>query len=109
MVKRSLDLLIDGHKLWLAQALLKAAELPIIRARSLSNLQRWKDKGTWGAVYDEWWVIMTNASDKYLIDIMTGEYDDANRLRQSMPYTGILDEETRAELLARYQEAERLR
>jgi hypothetical protein len=57
MVKRSLDLLIDGHKLWLAQALLKAAELPIIRTRSLSNLQRWKDKGTWGAVYDEWWVI----------------------------------------------------
>lgn len=107
MVKRNPHLLLDDRKLWVAQAVLKAAELPIIRAKSLSNLERWKAKGTWGQVYDEWWEIMTNATDEYLIDIMTGEYDEANRLRQSMPYTGIIDEETLLEIYARYQEAQR--
>jgi hypothetical protein len=108
MLKRNPHLLIDDRKLWIAQAVLKAAKLSIIRARSLANLQRWKAKGTWGPVYDEWWEIMTNASDRYLIDVMTGECDEANRLRQSMPYTGIIDEKTRLEIYARYQDAQRL-
>jgi hypothetical protein len=107
-MKRNLHLLIDDRKLWMAQAVLEVADLPTIRATSLSNLERWKAQGTWFPVYDQWWEIMAHAGDDEIIHIMTGEGDEPNRLRQSMPYTGIIDEETRLKVLARYHEACRL-
>lgn len=45
---------------------------------------------------------MMHASDDHIIQIMTGEGDEPNRLRQSIPYPGIVDEETRLKLLAKY-------
>lgn len=94
MKRRNDHLLIDDHKLRITQAVLDAADLTTIRAKSLANLTRWREKGTWGPVYDEWWEIMTNASDAVLIHIMTSQADEPNRLRQSMPYTGMLTQET---------------
>jgi hypothetical protein len=103
MARRNHHLLLDDLKLWISQAALSLADLNTIRAKSLSNLQRWRDQGTWGPVYDEWWQIMTEASDEYVIYLMTDEGDEPNRLRQSCPYVGIVDEGTRQNLLARYQ------
>lgn len=108
MLKRNEHLLLDDLKLWLAQAVLQTADLPTIRAVSLSNLERWKANGTWGRVYEEWRQIMAQSPDHELIHIMTGEGDEPNRLRQSAPYVGIIDEETRQKVLARYYEACRL-
>jgi hypothetical protein len=108
MIRRNLHLLIDDRKLWMSQAVLEVADLPTIRAVSLSNLQRWKAQGTWGRVYDQWREIMEHSGDDEIIHIMTGEGDEPNRLRQSMPYAGIIDEETRLKVLARYHEACRL-
>lgn len=102
MKKRNSHLLLDDRKLWVAQAVLDAADLKTIRAKSLSNLTRWRSKGTWGPVYDEWWQIMTNASDVVLIHIMTSQGDEPNRLRQSMPYTGLLSQETLRRIRIRY-------
>lgn len=62
-----------------------------IRKKSLENLSRWRAKGTWGPVYDEWESILHNDSDQELIAIMTEWTDKANRLRQSMPYVGMLN------------------
>lgn len=84
--------ILDQFKLRMAEAALECTDLPTIRAKSLSNLQRWKDKGTWGGVYDEWWELMSNGSDAEVISAMTGAGDEANRLRQSPPYTGIVDQ-----------------
>jgi hypothetical protein len=103
MVRKNQHVLLDELKLWLSQATLSLADLKTIRAKSLSNLQRWRAQGTWGPVYDEWWELMTHASDDHVIGIMTGNGDEPNRLRQSIPYTGIVDEETRLKLLAKYQ------
>jgi transcriptional regulator with XRE-family HTH domain len=105
MIKRNLHLLIDDRKLWMSQAVLEVADLPTIRAVSLSNIQRWKAQGVWGRVYDQWQEIMAHAGDDEIIHIMTGDGDEPNRLRQSMPYTGIIDEETRQKVLARYHKA----
>lgn len=103
MVRKNPHLLLDDLKLWISQAALSLADLKTIRAKSLSNLQRWRAQGTWGPIYDEWWELMTHASDDHIIQIMTGEGDEPNRLRQSIPYTGIVDEETRLRLVAKYQ------
>lgn len=92
--KRNSHLLLDDRKLWVAQAVLDAFDLKTIRAKSLSNLTRWRSKGTWGPVYDEWWEIMTSGLDAVLVRIMTSQDDESNRLRQSPPYTGLLSQET---------------
>lgn len=93
MRRRNDHLLLDDRRLWLSQAVLDAADLEMIRAKSLSNLTRWRSNGTWGPAYDEWWEIMTSGRDAVLIRIMTSQDDESNRLRQSMPYTGLLSQE----------------
>lgn len=103
MGRKNQHVLLDELKLWISEATLSLADLQTIRVKSLSNLRRWKAQGTWGPVYDEWWNLMTHASDASIVQIMTGEGDEPNRLRQSIPYTGIVDEETRHKLLERYR------
>lgn len=105
MAGRNQHLLLDDLKLWLSQATLSLADLTTIRAQSLENLQRWKAQGAWGPVYEEWREIMMHASDDDIVQIMTGGGGEPNRLRQSMPYVGLVDEETRLELIAKYKEA----
>jgi uncharacterized protein (DUF2384 family) len=61
-----------------------------IRAKIIENLSRWRDQGTWGHVYDEWKRIAESGSDEVLLATMCGTDDEANRLRQSAPYTGLL-------------------
>lgn len=103
MAGRNSHLLLDDLKLWLSQATLSSAELTTIRTQSLSNLQRWKAQGTWSPVYDEWLELMMHASDEHITRIMTDNGEEPNRLRQSMPYVGLVDEETRLGLIAKYQ------
>jgi hypothetical protein len=103
MVTRNPHLLLDDLKRWLSQATLDSVDLTTIRTQSLSNLQRWKARGTWGPTYDEWLDLMMHATDDCIIQIMTGEGDEANRLRQSPPYIGLVDEETKLELFAKYR------
>jgi antitoxin component of MazEF toxin-antitoxin module len=64
-----------------------------IRAQSLANLHRWKKQGAWVSAYDEWLDIMTRGSDGELFAAMLGRDDSATRLRQSMPYVGLLAQE----------------
>lgn len=89
---------LDEFKLRCAIAILQTADLSTIRAKSLANMDRWRAKGTWVSAHDEWREIMTNRSDAEVIAAMTGRDQKANRLRQSAPYTGIIDEVTRVYL-----------
>jgi antitoxin component of MazEF toxin-antitoxin module len=73
-----------------------------IRAQSLANLHRWKKQGTWVSAYDEWTDIMTRGGDGELFAAMLGRDDGAHRLRQSMPYVGLLAQE---EVQRVYEEA----
>jgi len=61
-----------------------------IRAKIIENLSRWRDQGTWGHAYDEWKRIAESGNDEVLLATMCGTDDEANRLRQSAPYTGLL-------------------
>ena len=65
-----------------------------IRSKSLANLERWKEAGVWCGAYDEWWDILHDPDDGHLYAAMLGQTDDANRLRQSMPYAGMLSKDT---------------
>jgi len=61
-----------------------------IRAKSLANLRRWNEAGVWVSAYDEWDAIMRDRDDGVLFSAMLGRDERATRLRQSMPYAGLL-------------------
>jgi hypothetical protein len=69
-----------------------------IRAKSLDNLRRWQEAGAWCSAYDEWLELIGSGDDARLYGAMVGRTDDANRLRQSMPYVGMLSKDVLEEL-----------
>ena len=73
-----------------------------IRAQILANLHRWKAQGTWVSAYDEWQTIASNHKDGELLAAMLGRDERAIRLRQSMPYVGLLPQ---AEVRKLYEQA----
>jgi len=65
-----------------------------VRRRSLENLARWKQSGAWCGAYDEWRAILERGSDEEVYAAMLGTSDRCNRLRQSMPYVGMIPQRT---------------
>jgi Antidote-toxin recognition MazE, bacterial antitoxin len=65
-----------------------------IRAQILANLQRWKSQGMWVSAYDEWQALAEQLSDGALFAAMLGRDETAVRLRQSMPFVGLLSQES---------------
>jgi antitoxin component of MazEF toxin-antitoxin module len=64
-----------------------------IRARAAANLKRWKRAGVWCSAYDEWQDIVSRADDGRLYAAMLGQDERADRLRQSIPFVGMLPDE----------------
>jgi hypothetical protein len=73
-----------------------------IRAQILANLHRWERQGVWGPAYGEWRRIAQSSDDGLLFTAMLGRDEDAVRLRQSMPYVGLLSQ---TEVRALHEEA----
>jgi antitoxin component of MazEF toxin-antitoxin module len=63
-----------------------------IRAQILANLHRWRRQGAWVSAYDEWQDIVARGDDGELFAAMLGRDDNAMRLRQSMPFVGLLSQ-----------------
>lgn len=61
-----------------------------IRAKGLANLRRWKAAGSWGKVYEEWEEVLRDPDDARLYEAMLGRDERSTRLRQSIPYVGLL-------------------
>src|ERR1700756_4564398 len=84
---------LDERKRQLAVAVVREFSTRQIRAQSLANLHRWKSQGTWIPAYDEWQQILEGGSDGALFAAMLGRDEESNRLRQSMPFVGLLSQE----------------
>ena len=84
---------LDELKRSIALAVVRSFTPREIRAQMLANLHRWKKQGTWGPVYDEWQAIAQSEDDGGLFAAMLGPDDNAVRLRQSMPFVGLLPQE----------------
>lgn len=90
--KRNAQTELDKLKLRVAKTILAEFPLSVIRQKSLSNLDRWESNGVWVSAHDEWRALMQNGTDDEVIAVMTGKNQKSNRLRQSSPYTGLLDQ-----------------
>jgi bifunctional DNA-binding transcriptional regulator/antitoxin component of YhaV-PrlF toxin-antitoxin module len=93
---------LDQLKLAISFAVVRYRTPREIRAKSLANLHRWKQQGTWVSAYDEWREIIDSNDDGRLYAAMLGRDEDSTRLRQSMPYVGLLPQ---PELRKLYEEA----
>ncbi|MGO9950096.1 MAG: hypothetical protein ACLPWG_25055 [Steroidobacteraceae bacterium] len=94
--------MLDELKRSLSLAVIRRCTPQEIRAQGLGNLYRWRNQGTWVSAYDEWTEILERGSDGELFAAMLGRDDQSNRLRQSMPYVGLLSQE---EVKRIYEEA----
>ena len=81
---------LDELKLSLALEVVRRFSPAQIRAQILANLHRWKASGSWVSAYDEWLKIAKSRDDGALFAAMLGRSDEAQRLRQSMPFVGLL-------------------
>lgn len=81
---------LDALKLQSAETVLRSVDMDALRRRSLANLKRWRKSGSWCAAFAEWEELMASGSDAEVVAAMTGSDENANRLRQSAPYVGLL-------------------
>lgn len=83
--------ILDDYKLEHARLLISTFTMDEIRKHSLANLDRWEESGVISLAYNEWRDILTKKSDIELFEIIVGQNENSNRLRQSPPYVGMLD------------------
>jgi hypothetical protein len=81
---------LDGLKRSIALAVVRDFTPVQIRAQILANLHRWQKQGAWVSAYDEWQNIARHGDDGELFAAMLGHDDTAKRLRESMPFVGLL-------------------
>lgn len=93
---------LDDLRLSLAMAVVRRHTAREIRAKIVANLHRWKQQDSWVSAYDEWNHIARSEDDGALFAAMLGRDENAVRLRQSMPYVGLLSQQEVREL---YEEA----
>jgi antitoxin component of MazEF toxin-antitoxin module len=84
---------LDELKRSIALAVVRQFAPREIRAQILANLHRWRGQGAWVSAYDEWQGIAERGDDGELFAAMLGRDDNATRLRQSMPFVGLLPQD----------------
>jgi len=84
---------LDGLKRAISVEVISRFRPEEIRSKSRENLERWREAGVWCSAYDEWLEIVSSGDDADLYAAMLGRTDQANRLRQSMPYVGMLSKD----------------
>jgi antitoxin component of MazEF toxin-antitoxin module len=84
---------LDELKRSIALAVVRDFTPREIRAQILANLHRWKSQGMWVSAYDEWRAIAQQDDDGALYAAMLGRDQNAVRLRQSMPFVGLLSQQ----------------
>lgn len=93
---------LDNLRLSLSMAVVRKHTAREIRAKIAANLHRWRELGSWVSAYDEWNDIARSEDDGALFAVMLGRDENAVRLRQSMPYVGLLSQQEVKEM---YEEA----
>ena len=64
------------------------------------NLRRWRKKlRPWPVAFREWEEILARNSVEHVLEILTQDNDEGQRLRQSDPFVGVLTEQERLSFL----------
>lgn len=88
--RRNAQAQLNVLKMESARDLLESVNMGTLRQHSLANLARWKRNGSWCSAFADWEDLMARGSNAEVAAAMTGTDENANRLRQSAPYVGLL-------------------
>ncbi len=69
----------------------------------ITNIQRWQEKEGWKDPALEEWKILLNGNKEEIYKILTGEDSHSQRIRSSNPFTGILNQEERYQIMQKYK------
>lgn len=84
----------------------KIQKQPKLMKIARENLRHWKKiRRPWPPALREWEQILEEHSTKDVLEILTQDTDEGQRLRQSDPFVGILTEEERMWFLENYEPA----
>lgn len=70
-----------------------------VTRHALKNLDRWHQQGVDCEDFEVWRKLLGGPSHA-IIDALTGNSEDAIRLRQSSPFAGLIPDDTRHRILA---------
>ncbi|KFC61901.1 hypothetical protein [Massilia sp. LC238] len=93
---------LDAIKYRLSSEVLSRFPLSVIREHARANLLRWKAQDSWGPTYEEWLAILDSNDDKLLRECMESLDANSNRLRQSIPYVGMLPQDVVLSIYAEF-------
>lgn len=97
-------LLSDYRSLELHKAIAsKLLQDPSLLNIATSNITRWKKQNTFPQPYLDEWLIYIYSDMETLIDFMTSLTEEAQRLRSSSPFAGILSNSERLTIFDLFQ------
>ncbi len=96
---------IDARSLAMCRLIAeKIRHRPELFEMAKKNLVNWKKTLTpWPRALREWEEIIEQNSIERVLGILTQENEEGNRLRQSNPFPGVLDEDERMGILKNYE------
>lgn len=72
---------------------------PLLIEKAKSNLQSWLDKTPNVSAWLEWKAILENKSLEKILEILTAETDEGQRLRSSSPFVGLVTAQERKAII----------
>jgi uncharacterized protein (DUF433 family) len=81
----------------------KLRENPALIAIALENIARWEERSGPDKALDEWRRILTSKPLSDVTALLMEDSENADRLRQSTPFAGVLTEEERAAIFRAYE------
>jgi len=82
----------------------KIREKPKLMEIARKNLRRWKRiRRPWPRALKEWEDILARNADERVLEILTQDNEEGQRLRQSDPFVGILTDKERSWFLNQYE------
>ena len=64
-----------------------------VLGKAMSNLESWlksRNSSALGSAYQEWLRLLQTLTPEQIAELIVSENEDANRLRQSSPFAGVL-------------------
>ena len=80
----------------------KLKENPHLVKRAIDNINRWKAHNSFQQSYLDDWLVIINKGLEPLLDFLESETDEAERLRSSSPFVGIITQDERMKIWRKY-------
>lgn len=80
----------------------KLRQDPTLISQALANIDRWAERSGTDRALHEWREILTSRPLGEVVALLAEDSENADRLRQSTPFAGVLTQEERTVILRHY-------